>query len=80
MAKLELKKLEGAVELKISKPWYKSKTMWVNILTVIAGAGSIVGNFSGMLEPTTYAIAISVVGVANILLRAVTDSGVSLKA
>ena len=60
------------------KKWYKSKTMWVNILTVVAGAGSVVQIWQPFLGPVGMGIALSVVGTANIVLRAVTSQGVEL--
>lgn len=62
------------------KPWYKSKTMWVNILTVLAGAGSVAQIWTPYLGPVGSGAVLSAVGVANLILRSVTQNGISLKA
>lgn len=62
------------------KPWYKSKTIWLNVLTVIAGAGSVVQIWTPFLGPVGTGVAMSTIGVANILLRSVTNNGIALKA
>lgn len=64
-----------------SKPWYKSKTMWFNIATVAAaGAGFIAGNPTAFLPfiPADWAPAVLAgVGLVNVVLRAITTTGVS---
>lgn len=62
------------------KPWYKSKTIWLNVLTIVAGAGSVVQIWTPFLGPIGTGVALSIVGTANILLRSVTSNGISLKA
>jgi lysozyme family protein len=59
-----------------SKPWYKSKTVWFNILSI---GGAILGGLLGVmptvqpfLTPMSYAIAMAVIGAGNIVLRAIT--------
>ena len=74
MPKLDLEDLTP--EMLGLKPWYKSKTMWFNIATVLAGAGPIVANFTGLVSPFAYALLLSVVGGANIALRLMTDKGI----
>ncbi len=56
-----------------SKAWYASKTLWVNLITL---AWTFVGPMVGIptLDPATLAI---VLGVVNIVLRAVTKQPVS---
>lgn len=61
-----------------TKKWYKSKTMWVGVLTVVAGAGPLLGQWTAVISPTTYAAGLTVVGLANVVLRAVTKTGVEM--
>jgi len=58
------------------KKWYKSRTVWLNIATVVAGGGPLVANFSGLVNPLFYAVLLTVVGVANVGLRLLTEQGV----
>lgn len=58
------------------KPWYKSKTVWFNILTiggaVVAGLGGILPALGPVLSAETYQIVLFTVGFINVTLRAVT--------
>jgi len=58
------------------KKWYHSRTVWLNVFTIIAGAGPLVANFSGLISPLAFAILLTVVGSANIGLRFLTDTGI----
>lgn len=58
------------------KPWYKSKTIWVNVLTVLAGMGSVVQLWTPILDPVIIGVGMSVVGLANIVLRTITTEGI----
>lgn len=58
------------------KKWYKSRTVWLNVATVIAGAGPLVANFTGLVSPLTYALLLTAVGIGNIALRFLSDSGI----
>ncbi len=53
------------------KPWYLSKTIWFNVITVSLG---IIGQVSGIFpisdHPKLYA---SVIAVGNIILRFLTE-------
>jgi hypothetical protein len=56
------------------KRWYKSKTLWVNILTLVAMVLATVGAWTEMQDMApqiAYALAI-----VNVLLRFVTTEGV----
>lgn len=57
------------------KPWYKSKTIWFNIL--VAGLAALEGGFS-MLQPmlpvNTYAILSTILVVGNAMLRVISVS------
>ena len=54
-----------------TKKWYKSKTIWMAVLTVLLGVGEFIQG-----QQTTGA-AITLVGVANVLLRLVTAQAVN---
>ncbi len=57
-----------------NKPWYASKTMWVNIL---AGLAMVVQSSTGFIvNPEAQA---AVIVIANLILRAVTKGAVTLK-
>jgi hypothetical protein len=60
------------------KPWYKSKTVWFNIITiggaVAAGVVGLVPALQPLLTPNVYAMTMFIVGTVNIVLRAITDT------
>ena len=58
------------------KKWYQSKTIWLNLSTFFAGLTPLVGNFYGLVDPMTYAIVLTSIGVINVALRVVTTEGV----
>jgi len=64
-----------------TKPWYKSKTMWFNIATVVAAGTAFVSSnpaaFLPFLPEQSAPVILAVVGVINVMLRAVTTTGVS---
>lgn len=62
----------------VKKKWYKSRTVWLNIATFVAGAGPLVANFTGLVSPLAFAILLTFVGAANIALRLLTDQGVEM--
>lgn len=55
---------------KVVKSWYKSKTVWVNGLIILGGILTALG------ENLATGGAITLIGVANVVLRAVTSSEV----
>lgn len=59
-----------------SKPWWKSKTQWVNILSTIAGIGATLGVIPALGPVAGGALAVS--GVANIILRSITTQPITL--
>lgn len=63
-----------------SKPWYKSKTVWFNALTVggavATGAVGLLPTLQFLFTPQTYAIAFAVIGVVNIALRSITEDAI----
>lgn len=56
-----------------AKVWYKSKTIWINILLFVGGAATMLGQDLQSGAPLTIA------AVANVLLRAITKTPVSTK-
>lgn len=63
------------------KAWYKSKTVWFNILTiggaVAAGLGGLLPNLAPFLSESEYQLLLFVVGLSNVLLRAVTNGPIN---
>lgn len=56
-----------------TKEWYFSKTIWANLLTIIASAGvALCGVDLGITDHEIDAIAVGAVAVANIVLRLLT--------
>jgi uncharacterized membrane protein HdeD (DUF308 family) len=64
------KKLKGAA---------RSKTIWINALTAIAGLSALAGPLTGLLGPQTAAAVLVASGVANIVLRAITTESLEEK-
>ncbi len=60
------------------KVWYKSKTIWVNGLTVVGLMFGLFGIDVGLDESTKNEIAVGVIAVVNLILRIMTSSGISL--
>lgn len=62
------------------KPWYKSKTVWFNIVTVggavATGTVGLLPTVQFLFTPQVYAITFAVVGVANIFLRSISDGSI----
>jgi hypothetical protein len=50
----------------------RSKTMWVNTLTVLAGLSAVAAPATGLIGPQGAAVLLVVSGVANIILRTIT--------
>ena len=62
------------------KPWWSSKTLWFNV--VVAALLAVEMNFpslQGFIEPQTYAYLAMLINAANVALRVVTKSPVTLK-
>lgn len=58
-----------------SKPWYKSKTLWFNLIGGI-GAVAVIGGFDLGLTPETQAkAAAGILAVVNFALRFLTTQG-----
>ena len=67
---------EEKVEEVETKPWWKSKTLWANII----GIGLLVGKYFGLLGdadiPAEYAVSGVFAFIANIILRIITKKKV----
>ena len=66
-----------------AKPWYRSRTVWFNILTI---GGAVMGGVVGLLPtieplftPMAYMLTLFVVGVGNVVLRALTSGPIDWK-
>lgn len=61
----------------MSKPWYKSKMVWFNVLTiggaVAGGLGGLLPHLGPVLDEQQYQILLFTVGAINVVLRAVTN-------
>ena len=60
-----------------TKPFYASKTMWVNLVAVVAGIASAVGFDLGLDPETQVTVVLAIMGVVNIVLRFTTKTGIS---
>lgn len=61
-----------------SKPFWASKTLWVNVVAVVAAITGALGLNLGLDPETQVAVVGGIMGVVNIVLRIVTKTGVSL--
>lgn len=63
------------------KPWYKSKTVWANVATVVAAMLTAVEQYlsvlSPVIDPVIFPWVLAGVGVVNIVLRAITTEGIT---
>ena len=59
------------MEFKEEKAWWESKTMWVNGLAILAGLAAWA---AGSLEA---GLPLTIGGAINVILRAITSSGVT---
>ena len=80
MPKLELKDLSPSDLMVPCKKWYKSKTIWVNAVTITLGIGVGLEALLPILAPVISQGALSwslfVVGVLNVGLRLITTQGI----
>ena len=65
----------------MNKPWYKSKTVWFNILTiggaVLSGVAGLLPTIEIYMTPKVYTFVIFVMGGVNVLLRALTTGPIN---
>lgn len=54
------------------KQWYKSKTLWIGILTIL------IGIITAIAEQLTAGLTITALGVLNIILRVITNSKITI--
>ena len=58
----------------MSKPFWKSKTVWVNVLTVVAGTFAYVAGNELVADNASFvAILVTLQGGVNVVLRLVTS-------
>ncbi len=63
-----------------TKPFYASKTLWVNLIAVVAAVTSALGLELGLDVETQGTIVLAIMGVVNIVLRFTTKTAVSASA
>lgn len=51
-----------------SKAWYQSKTVWVNVITLLSVA-PLLPEFNAILPPAATKYVLAIVAVANLALR-----------
>ena len=61
-----------------SKPFWASRTLWINGIALIAAVTGALGVDLGLDAETQTALVAGVMAVVNIVLRLVTDSAVGL--
>ncbi len=61
-----------------SKVWYASKTLWVNMIALVATVSAALGVDLGLDAATQSSIAMGVMAVVNIVLRLVTKTAVTV--
>ena len=59
------------------KPWYASRTIWVNVLALFASVGTMAGVDLGLDEAGQGAIVAGVMAVVNVVLRLRTNRGIA---
>lgn len=58
------------------KPWYASRTIWANVVGAAAGITASYGLDLGLTPETQGAIVLGILGVVNVIMRAVTSTGI----
>lgn len=61
------------MEEKNTKPWYKSRMIWTNVLVCISGISIALSDYVASGGTITG------IGILNIMLRAITNSSLSFK-
>ncbi len=62
-----------------SKPFWASKTLWVNVVAIIAAITGALNVDLGLDPETQVAVVGGIMGAVNVALRFVTKSGVTVK-
>jgi len=60
-----------------TKPWYKSKLIWANILAVVIAVLSYLGAFPGLIPPEFGPGFLAAIGALNIVLRVLTNQPIA---
>jgi len=61
-----------------AKPWYKSKTIWANVIVIVVAIGLYLQTQPGVI-PDQYAVYFAAfLGVLNIILRFLSDQPITL--
>lgn len=72
--------MEALTPSKECKPWYTSKTMWFNFALILTAAldgfASIVYLYEPFIAPQVYPLVLLFIGTVNVILRAITTTGV----
>ena len=77
MSKLELTDLSPEMlPTPCRKKWYKSKTLWTNIVIVLTGVEQLLPTVGLAIAPMIMPYVLLAAGVANIILRLVTTEGI----
>ncbi len=63
-----------------AKPFWTSKTLWINVIALIAALGGIFEIDIGLTPVVQTAMVTSIMAVVNMILRAITKSAVTVKA
>ena len=59
------------------KPFYASKTLWVNLVAVVVALSGAFGIDLGLDPETQVTVVAAIMGVVNIILRFTTKSAIS---
>lgn len=59
------------------KPWYQSRTIWVNVLSLIIALAALFAGDTLGLPPDVVKYATIVLAVANVVLRTVTSEAIA---
>ena len=85
MGKLNLIRLEQPMEnlttVKEGKPWYKSKTIWFNVVTMVGAAFDVLFSSFYLIEPliapVAYPLILLFIGIVNAILRSITTQALT---
>ena len=67
----------------MNKPWYKSKTVWFNLLTiggaVLSGVAGLLPTIEVYFTPKVYTFTLFGIGACNVVLRSITTGPINWK-